>query len=611
MLFSILSFAALGLVTLSGASPGHRAGTSENNALNLFSKRESTTDPRIPRSDPSPDYPLKFQVPLPIPPIKQPLKVFTKPNSTDEVWYYEFEIKHFSQQIYPNLNATPLVGYDGLAPGPTIIVPRGTESVVRFVNNATALSSVHLHGSYSRAPWDGWAEDTSAPGQYKTYYFPNQQSARMMWYHDHAVHITADNAYSGQAGVYLIHDPAEDSLNLPSGYGEFDIPLVITSKQYRSDGTLFMPSYKANSPWYDDSLWGDVNHVNGQPWPYLAVLPRLYRFRLLNAAVSRAYSLYLVSLSHPNRKIPFRVIASDSGLLAKPVQTADIYLSSAERYDLIFDFASYAGQTLELRNFPKAGGHGVEQDYSHTNRIMRFNVSASSPAPEEFTVPSSLRTVPFPKRKRGIDHHFKFHRQNGKWMINGVGFGDANSRVLANVPRGTVQIWELENTTDGWSHPIHVHLVDFRILRRRGDRRVNRYESAGLKDVVWLGREEKVLVEAHYAPWDGVYMFHCHNLVHEDDDMMAAFNVTALPGLGYGDTSFADPMAEEWRAKPYSVSDYLDRTGPFSDDGIEDTVFAMVARKPYRESTYSNGTLARRNWQRPGQGPVGGARLWS
>ena len=98
---------------------------------------------------------------------------------------------------------------------------------------------------------------------------------------------------------------------------------------------------------------------------------------------------------------------------------------------------------------------------------------------------------------------------------------------------GTVEVWELENTTDGWSHPIHVHLVDFRVLHRSGThlfdsapRSVQGYERNGLKDVVWLGKEEKVWVEARYAPWDGVYMFHCHNLIHDDDDMMAAFNVT-------------------------------------------------------------------------------------
>lgn len=90
--------------------------------------------------------------------------------------------------MYPNLRPASLVGYDGISPGPTLIIPKGTESVVRFVNNAEIENSVHLHGSYSRAPFDGWAEDVTHPGEYKDYYYPNSQSARMLWYHDHAMH---------------------------------------------------------------------------------------------------------------------------------------------------------------------------------------------------------------------------------------------------------------------------------------------------------------------------------------------------------------------------------------------------------------------------------------
>src|SRR5690606_18915441 len=99
------------------------------------------------------------------------------------------EIKPFTQSIYPNLGPASLVGYDGMSPGPTIIIPRGTQSVVRFANNAEMENSVHLHGSPSRAPFDGWAEDITNPGEYKDYHYPNSQSARTIWYHDHAVHI--------------------------------------------------------------------------------------------------------------------------------------------------------------------------------------------------------------------------------------------------------------------------------------------------------------------------------------------------------------------------------------------------------------------------------------
>ncbi|CAI4216034.1 unnamed protein product [Parascedosporium putredinis] len=445
------------------------------------------------------------------------------PVTGKEIWYYEVEIKPFTQQVYPNLRAAKLVGYDGMSPGPTFIIPRGTESIVRFINNAEMENSVHLHGSYSRAPFDGWAEDVTYPGEYKDYYYPNQQSARMLWYHDHAMGITAENAYMGQAGGYIVTDSAEDALNLPSGYGVYDIPLILSSKQYNSDGTLFSTEGE------EDSLWGDVIHVNGQPWPYLNVEPRKYR-------------------------IPFNVIASDAGLLAHPAQVANI-----------------------------GWGIGTDDDYANTDKVMRFNVAAGPLTnPDTSTVLNDLRVVPFPSQTDNIiDHHFRFHRTNSEWRINGVGFADVQNRVLANVPRGTVELWELENRSDGWTHPIHVHLVDFKVVSRSGNRGVMPYEAEALKDVVWLGRGETVVVEAHYAPWDGVYMFHCHNLIHEDHDMMAAFNVTALPNFGYNETSYIDPMEPRWRAKPYTRAEFTGRSGPFSDESIIERVQFMASLDPY------------------------------
>lgn len=130
-----------------------------------------------------------------------------------------------------------------------------------------------------------------------------------------------------------------------------------------------------------------------------------------------------------------------------------------------------------------------------------------------------------------------------------------------------------------------MHLVDFKVLQRtNGDRSVLPYESAGLKDVVWLGKGETVIVEAHYAPWNGVYMFHCHNLIHEDQDMMAAFNVTNLPNLGYNETTdFGDPMDPRWRARPYSRADFLARTGGFTDASITQAVQTLALQQPYSE----------------------------
>lgn len=124
----------------------------------------------------------------------------TNPVTGKEIWYYEIEIKPFTQQVYPNLKPAKLVGYDGMSPGPTIVVPKGTETVVRFLNNASVENSVHLHGSPSRAPFDGWAEDITRPGQYKDYYYPNYQSARFLWYHVSVTHHLYENQANCNAG---------------------------------------------------------------------------------------------------------------------------------------------------------------------------------------------------------------------------------------------------------------------------------------------------------------------------------------------------------------------------------------------------------------------------
>ena len=385
----------------------------------------------------------------------------------------------------------------------------------------------------------------------------------MLWYHDHAIDHTAENAYFGQAGAYILHDSAEDALNLPSG--AYDVPLILSSKQYNQDGSLFSPASETTS------LYGDVIHVNGQPWPYFRVEPRKYRLRFLDASISRSFFLYFERDTAPGTKLPFNVIASDAGLLSSPQQVQDLYISIAERYEIVIDFSIYTNQNITLRNSRDVG---ADKDYPHTDKIMKFLVSPP-PVTDPSSLPATLRTIPYPQTKATVDHHFKFESKNGHWEINGVTFSDVANRVLARPKRGTVEVWELENSSGGWTHPIHIHLIDFKVKKRvNGKRSVLPYEAAGLKDVVWLGPGETVTVEAYYAPWDGVYMFHCHNLIHEDHEMMAAFNVTVLEDFGYNETHYIDPMEERWRAKQQTP-------GAFEDGAIVARVQEMASFEPY------------------------------
>ncbi|OCK82578.1 Cupredoxin [Lepidopterella palustris CBS 459.81] len=515
----------------------------------------------------SPEYEWIFEFPLPIPPVKSVKTTYTNYSTGAVIDYYEVTIKPFEQQIYPNLNKTQLVGYDGISPGPTFEMTRGREAVVRFSNNALKENSVHVHGQYDRSPFDGWAADTTQSGQYKDYYYPNGQNARTLWYHDHAEFITANNAYFGQEGFYKISDAQENAIGLPSG--NYDIPLALSAKYYNPDGSLL---FTTNN---NAGLWGDVIHVNGQPWPYLNVEPRKYRFRLLDASVSRTYSLSFAVDGLDGESISFNVVASDSvGLLSIPVETTTLMLAMGERYEIIVDFSSYSGKNITLRN---ARGVGENVDYAATDKIMRFVVGnkVTSQA-NNGNLPSTLRSVPFPPKRIEADKDFTFSRIGDEWLVNGEGFADIKHRILTRPPRGAVEIWNVHNGAGGGTHPVHIHLIDFQILSRTGGRgTVLPYEAAGLKDIVYLGPGESAQVIARYAPWDGVYMFHCHNLIHEDHDMLVAMNVTALAKWGYPpSTHFIDPMEPEFRPRPIIAVD-------FTEDAIQKKLAWLYSTDAY------------------------------
>lgn len=243
--------------------------------------------------------------------------------------------------------------------------------------------------------------------------------------------------------------------------------------------------------------------------------PRKYRFRLLDVSISRAFRLYLVNdlaitEDDTAHHIPFAVVGSDAGRTSAPVMTPDIWISIAERWEIVIDFAAFQGTSLYLKNF-----FAVEADtaFANTNQVMRFDVgtqvldnSNNGPLPAAF---APLNLPPM-KDLAHPDHIFNFERQGGEWKINGVTFNDINNRIIAKPPRGAVELWELQNNGGGWSHPIHVHLVDFQVVARmKGNKDhagVQVYEAVSMQDVVLLGENEQVYVLARYTPWDGLYM---------------------------------------------------------------------------------------------------------
>lgn len=514
----------------------------------------------------SPAYNYLFQYPLPIPSLAQP--ELSKTVNGRIVDFYSLNIEPFEAQIYPDLGPAHLTGYNGMSPGPTFVVDKGQETIVRALNRGSLSASLHLHGSATQAVCYGRADDEMEVGQWKDYYYPNYESGRSMWYHDHAQGYTSTNAYYGQAGGYIIHDPEEDSLGLP--IGQYDIPLAIVDKIYQSNGDLVSPAGNTQD------FLGDIIHVNDQPWPYLSVEPRKYRFRIYNMSLSRPYDLYFEDPA--SCMLNFQVIASDCGLFGNPVTTSDVLISMGERYEVIIDFSAYAGHNITMKNKLQIP---VVDEYQNTDKVMMFVVGSSvSDSSINGDLPSILNhDIAWLLPRETVDHTFSF-QQGGEaaWTINGIDFDDVNNRILAKPAQGAFELRELEHTGGQTVHPVRIYLVNLQVISRTGGSRgVLPYESAGLKDTVLLEAGETVQVLAYYGPWDGIHMFHCHNLIYGDHAMMAAVNISLLAALGYDTNKFADPTDVMFAPK-----DYTDEA--FTPDAEESAVLSLANMNPYGDS---------------------------
>ena len=473
---------------------------------------------------------------------------------------------------------TPVFGYNGQVPGPTIRTYHDKPIAVNQLNllhrppaspyqNAAMPSrytsdpmqrstSTHLHGSATLPQYDGYASDVTLPGQIKTYFYPNCQEARTLWYHDHGVHHTSQNAYNGLAGMYILHDDQEKALGLPQG-GPYDVPVVIRDAMFDTRGGLI---YDDNS---ESGAFGDVILVNGVPWPEMTVERRKYRFRFLNASVSRSFRWYLTD---GRSRVPMTMIGTDGGLMPQPVVIDEFLHGMAERYEVVIDFSKYPDNTrLTLMN--DSPDNNRDDDY--TDRGMRFKVYGAPtstanneihPGWQEVFQPAECMTwTEAELLGQGVTTRaFDFERSSGEWTINGTTWKDVVDSdyefCLAEPEADAIEIWDLTNFSGGWFHPVHIHLVDFQILSRNGSAANVRPYEKGPKDVAYVGEEETVRVAMRFSGpsagegWPapkGRYMMHCHNLVHEDHDMMMQFSV----GDPEHDPAF-DPIAA---ARPISL----------------------------------------------------------
>jgi len=468
-----------------------------------------------------------FVDPLPIPPVLR------------KTARYRLVMREFAAKVHRDLPPTRQWGYAGCSPGPTFETRSGEPVTIEWVNqlptrhllpvdhnlmgceegSPEVRAIAHVHGAKCPPESDGYPENRYVPGKSLTVTYPNRQDAAMLWYHDHAMGITRLNTYAGLVGLFFIRDGQEDALNLPKG--KYELPLVLCDRSLTTDGQFDYPvSPLADAPWVDECT-GEYTLVNGKVAPYFNVEPRKYRVRVLNASNSRFYRL---SLSNKRTMLQ---IGSDQGLLAAPVSVDALTLAPSERADLVLDFASGGNVTLD-NGFTK---------------LIQFRV-ASGKVSDAVRISSVLRSVPRTPESEAVrtrvlslgEHHN--HLGNAtKMLLNGTPW---HMPVTEDPALNSTEIWSLVNVTED-SHPIHLHLVRFQILdRRRFD--VNLYETnrqiryladpeppepneAGWKDTVRAHSQMVTRIIIRFEGYAGRYVWHCHNLEHEDNEMMRPYDV--------------------------------------------------------------------------------------
>ncbi len=428
-----------------------------------------------------------FASPLSIPPVLQPV---ASDSTTD---YYEMTQMEADVEIVPG-TTTAIYGYNGITPGPTIRAKQGRQVQV-IQNNALPVEvSTHLHGGEIEAASDGHPTDLIPVGSSKTYNYSNIQKASTLWYHDHAVDETAQHVYRGLAGFYLLEDDEEQSLNLPSG--DYEVPMVIQDRSFNADGSFAYTGNQAGE-------LGDTILVNGVIQPFFEVSNRKYRFRVLNGSNRREY---ILALSNGQQ---FTQIGTDGGLLEAPVDLTEIFMSPAYRCDIVIDFSQVpVGTSVVLQNLDGSGS---------TAEIMRFDVVRAEADPS--VVPAQLTINPvIDPADAVVTRQFTFSRRAGDWVINGNPY-DPN-RIDANPKLDSIEIWELTNRSN-MNHPVHIHLAQFQVLGAAG----SQPEYMGQKDTFVVRPMSTIRVIGKFSTYTGRYVFHCHNLEHEDFAMMANFEV--------------------------------------------------------------------------------------
>jgi spore coat protein A, manganese oxidase len=431
----------------------------------------------------------------------------------------------------------------------------------------------HLHGGETHPQFDGtplqWFTKAGARGPHyitNTFTYYNEQRASMVWYHDHALGNTRTNVYAGLAGIYLIRDDqdtgeADNPLGLPAG--PYELPLVLQDKTFNPDGSMFYPT-QGVTPYHPEwvpEFFGDVAVVNAKIWPVVDVEPRRYRLRVVNGSQARFYNLQFAE-ENSGRPLPFTQIGAEGGLLRAPVPMSALLIAPGERADIIIDFAGRRNRSFIVTNNARApypmGGRAT------LSQLLKISVNLTLQGTDTTTPGADLQlpvqqALPAPSVTRlqhlsetldpitGAPIHLNV--EDAPYLDDQTHLPDVSTRPAA----GAVEDWLLVNTTAD-THPIHLHLVTFEVIDRRPFD-VAAYDPAtqaiaytgpavpaaanenGRKDTVQAHPGQVTRIRARFElPDEGTvvlppgvthpqYVWHCHILEHEENDMMRAFEV--------------------------------------------------------------------------------------
>jgi len=421
---------------------------------------------------------------------------------------------------------TPMMRYNNSQLPPVIVAKRGTQMTLNVQNNLLEDTTVHWHGFKIPAVQDGGPDKPIPVATSKTYNFQLLQSAASLWFHPH-LH-TATQVYNGLAGGFVVTDDVsinlETNKQIPSG--AFDIPILVQDRSFTADtGTGVRDLVYQNNTM--TGMLGDVVLVNGVQMPALEVETRQYRFRLYNGSNARTYDFAL------SNGASFKIVGTDGGLLAQPVDDTHVLLSAGERAEIVIDFSVYAvgdNITFISRPFASAGPAASALPNGAAFDVMRFDVA--TPAVDDVILYTDLPPNAdiydrLTELQATTTRDFVMSMGGGgpggmRFLINGKSF-DIN-RVDELVAAGTTEIWNVSNVSM-MEHPFHAHAIQWQVLDRNNLPPVG--SDLGWKDTVLVKPGESIRIIGRFDPLVniGKYMYHCHILEHEESGMMGIFEI--------------------------------------------------------------------------------------